>query len=319
MRAAQSLFIGITALMLVNAVDGLKEVYFGMLVQALDTVVVTFVLFAIAWPVFFISYLLNTGSTRGMQSLTTHKASVRRCVVMLNFSSAALWISFLCALKWVEPAIVSALVGGVGMVSVLILNKLMRPSAVMIGADYLAAGLIVFASLYLCWASFADRTAVQDEPERYQVLLGYLMMLVCGVAMALTTILSKMVADHGVSSRYLYAHRFYLLLAISGTYAALNTGALSAVVEHLVTLTLLALGGVILPLLLLQEGIKRCEPVTIEAILAMAPLFTIIFQAADSRLTFSMFSFIGVILICMAATYNGYAHLSRLPTEGVNV
>jgi len=311
--------MGVTALMLVNVVDGLKEVYFGMLLQGLDSVVVTFVLFAIAWPVFFVSYRISQGSTRAVQQLAAKRASVHRCVVMLNISSAALWISFLFALKWIEPAIVSALVGGCGIISILVLNKIVRPSAVMISADYIAAAIIAFASLYLGWVSMDGRTAVRDEFGGYQLLLGYVMMLVCGAAMALTTILSKVVADHGVSSRYLYAHRFYLLLAITGGYASLHTSELAAVLEHLDTLILLALGGVILPLILLQEGIKRCEPVTTEAILAAAPLFTIIFQAVDSRLVFSVFSFAGVILICLAATYNGYSHFSRLPTKGVKI
>lgn len=317
MRAARSLFLGITALMLVNVIDGLKEVYFGILLQSLDSVVVTFVLFAIAWPVFFLGYITRKRSEHAIQRLTEKAVPVRRCLLMLNISSAALWISFFLALKWVEPAIVSALIGGIGIISTLALNKLLRPSAVMISADYIAAGIIAFASLYLGWASMDGRTAVKDELDGYQVLLGFSMMFVCGVAMALTSILSKIVADHGVSSRYLYAHRFYLLLAITGLYTCLNPSKVAAVIDHLDALILLAFAGVILPLLLLQEGIKRCEPVTTESILAAAPLFTVIFQTVDSRLAFSVFSFVGVVLICLAATYNGYSHLSRLSTEGV--
>ncbi|MGE7958098.1 hypothetical protein ACQKQA_16205 [Pseudomonas sp. NPDC089530] len=317
MRAARSLFLGITALMLVNVIDGLKEVYFGILLQSLDSVVVTFVLFAIAWPVFFLGYITRKRSEHAMHRLTEKAVPVRRCLLMLNISSAALWISFLLALKWVEPAIVSALIGGVGIISTLALNKLLRPSAVMISADYIAAGIIAFASLYLGWASMDGRTAVKDELGGYQVLLGFSMMFVCGVAMALTSILSKVVADHGVSSRYLYAHRFYILLAITGLYTCFNPSKVAAVVNHLDALILLAFAGVILPLLLLQEGIKRCEPVTTESILAAAPLFTVIFQTVDSRLAFSVFSFVGIVLICLAATYNGYSHLSRLSTEGV--
>lgn len=317
MRTAQALFVGITALMLVNVIDGLKEVYFGILLQRLDSVIATFVLFAVAWPVFFLGYMARKRSTPALLSTPEKKASVRRCLLMLNVSSAALWISFLLALKWVEPAIVSALVGGVGIISTLVLNKLLRPTAIMIRADYIAALVIALASVYLGWVSMDGRTAVRDEFDSNQVLLGYLMMLVCGVAMALTSILSKVVADHGASSHYLYAHRFYLLLAVTGIYTSLNLSEIAAVIDHLDALVLLAFVGVILPLLLLQEGIKRCEPVTTEAILAAAPLFTIIFQTVDSRLAFSVFSFAGVALICLAATYNGYCHLSRLSVEGV--
>ncbi|MFJ7282493.1 EamA family transporter [Pseudomonas sp. NPDC099000] len=319
MRAARSLFLGITALMVVNVIDGLKEVYFGILLQSLDSVVVTFVLFAIAWPVFFLGYITRKRSKNAIHQLTENAVPVRHCLLMLNISSAALWISFLFALKWIEPAIVSALVGGIGIISTLILNKILRPSAVMISADYIAAAIIACASIYLGWASMDGRTAVKDELGGYQVLLGFSMMFVCGVAMALTSILSKVVADHGVSSRYLYAHRFYILLAITGFYTCINASKISAVINHLDTLILLAFAGVILPLLLLQEGIKRCEPVTTESILAAAPLFTIIFQTVDTRLAFSVFSFVGIVLICLAATYNGYSHLSRLSTEGVKI
>jgi hypothetical protein len=47
MQSARTLIIGIVFLMLVNVIDGFKEVYFGIVLQELDSVIVTFLLFAL--------------------------------------------------------------------------------------------------------------------------------------------------------------------------------------------------------------------------------------------------------------------------------
>lgn len=309
----RALLVGIAMLLCVNLIDGLKEVYFGILLQSLDSIVVAFILFAFAWPLFIALHLTTPAKRR---QATTTPTGGWPMLLGLNLSSAVLWTGFLVALKWLEPSIVSALVGGIGIVATVLMNRIARPQAAMLRADYLAAGMIAVASAFLCWVAAAGHAAALPA-DRWTVALGVLATVACGAAMAVTTVFSKMLAERGMPSRRIYAHRFYLLFTLSGAYALANPASLSAALAHIVPLAALAVLGVVLPLLLLQEGVKRCEPVTIESILAAAPLFTLLFQQLDHRLEFSLFSLIGVTAICLAAAYNGYTHIKNSPSQGI--
>ena len=297
-----------------NVIDGLKEVYFGILLQKLDSVVVTFVLFAFAWPLFIVLHVSR--STRRTK-VAARRGREWRLLFGLNLSSSVLWVGFMVAMKWLEPSIVSALVGGFGIVATVLVNRVARPNSVMLQADYFSAGGIALASAFLCWVAAAGYAAsVPVQP--WAVAVGVLASVACGMGMAVTTVFSKMLFEQGMSSLHIYAHRFYLLVAITGSYALANPMALHAVLEHVSALAGLALLGVVLPLLLLQQGIKRCEPVTTEAILAASPLFTLLFQQFDQRLEFSLFSLLGISCICLAAAYNGYSHLQHTQVKKVS-
>ncbi|WP_170948727.1 DMT family transporter [Pseudomonas sp. Irchel 3A7] len=307
--------MGISALLLVNALDGAKEVYFGIILQKLDSTVVAFILFAIAWPICFLLHVTNLKSRNGKLQSIKNRKQFHLLLLTLNFSSAALWIAFTFSLKWFEPAIVSALIGGIGIIATLTLIKFIRPSTTLIRADYIATIIIAIASIYLAWISINGHTALEEELDSLQARESYFVMIICGIAMALVSITSKRLADHGVSSLFICAHRFYILLVITGAYSLYNQIELAKALEYIIPLFWLSIFGVILPFYLLQEGIKRCEPVTTQAVLAAAPLFTVAFQSFDSRLEFSEFSLAGVVIICLAAAHNSHSHLKQIKNE----
>lgn len=316
MNTTRILLTGISALLLVNVIDGAKEVYFGIILQSLDSTVVAFILFTFAWPIFFLLHAINPQFTSKKNQSIKYRKHIHRLLLTLNFSSAALWISFTFSLKWLEPAVVSALIGGIGIIATLTLIKYIRPSTTLIGADYIATTIIAAASIYLAWISTNGHTALEEKLDSQQVIEGYFAMIICGIAMAFISITSKNLADHGVSSRFIYAHRFYLLLIITGAYSLHNQNELNKALEHTVPLFWLSTLGVVLPLLLLQEGVKRCEPITTQAVLAAAPFFTVMFQLFDSRLEFSEFSLVGIVIICLAAAHNSHSHLKTNQQQG---
>jgi hypothetical protein len=145
---------------------------------------VAFILFTFAWPIFFLLHAINPQFTSKKSQSIKYRKHIHRLLLTLNFSSAALWISFTFSLKWLEPAVVSALIGGIGIIATLTLIKFIRPSTTLIGADYIATTIIAAASIYLAWISTNGHTALEEKLDSQQVIEGYFAMIICGIAMA---------------------------------------------------------------------------------------------------------------------------------------
>ncbi|WP_342723599.1 hypothetical protein AAFG07_31320 [Bradyrhizobium sp. B097] len=136
------------------------------------------------------------------------------------------------------------------------------------------------------------------------------MAIVTGLSFALTNILIKLPFERGFSGRQVLAHRLYgivlLLLGLVEHFSVLRE-----ISQHWFAIATTGLSTIIVPLRLIQEGIRCIEPVTVNMVLSMAPIIAFLFQFFDSRIAPSSHTFVGNVLITALAVGNIYLQYRR--------
>jgi len=83
--------------------------------------------------------------------------------------------------------------------------------------------------------------------------------------------------------------------------------------DHLVAAVLLALSTVIVPIWLIQQGIKRLEPFVCKMIILSSPLVTYLLQQFDQRLEQSPYTLAANVAILLLGVVTFLAHYRRVP------
>lgn len=216
-------------------------------------------------------------------------------LIALNTTSAFNWIGYFFALKYLEPAIVAAIMCGFGPVSVVVLDKVIRGKSISHYAYVAAVGTIVGAG-FLVWTSFSGLSGVRGN-STVDVIIGFCAALAGGVSQALTTIVIKELGGRGWIASKIMVHRFYLLLVVAGILATFGPGISISPGAQLNMFLIAVVFGVIAPLFLLQHGIILSDPFTTSVLLALGPVLTYGFQLLDDRIRLSSTSAIGCIFV----------------------
>ncbi|MBV9160721.1 MAG: ATP-grasp domain-containing protein [Pseudonocardiales bacterium] len=279
-------------LILANA----NAVFSGHLLQTLHPFTFLFWSFFIS-TVFFGVLLI---ARNGLGALAVDRVSLVP-LLTLNATSAFNWIGYFFALRFIEPAIVSAIMGGLGPLSTILLERALRgrrlPSRIYVPA----AGVLVGAGL-LAWASLTGRSGLK-EISIVTSATGLAASAVGGVSQALNTVATKQLGDRGWGSTQIMTHRFYLLLIVAAGFALTGPG-LSVHSGPTVGMMLIAtVMGVIAPLWPLQRGIILSEPFTIAVMLSLAPILTYLFQGFDNRMHWSAVSAAGCAMVAVCTIY----------------
>jgi drug/metabolite transporter (DMT)-like permease len=211
------------------------------------------------------------------------------------------WIGFYYALRFIEPAIVSAIMGGLGPMSTIVLERVVRgrrlPSRIWVAAS----GVLVGAGL-LAWASLSGRSGLAEIGMSASVI-GLTAATVGGFSQALNTIATKQLANRGWSANQIMTHRFYLLIVVAGVLASTGPGLALHGTSQAALLAIATVLGVIAPLWPLQRGIILSEPFTVAALLSLAPILTYLFQGFDDRLHWSVASAAGCAVVAVSTIY----------------
>ncbi|MDN3609763.1 DMT family transporter [Vibrio ostreicida] len=277
----------------------------GWLLQTLHPFTLLFWSF-LATSVFF---LLRLRITQSSKATRISRDSIRP-LLLLNIASSLSWIGYYFALRYIEPAIVSALMGGIGPLFV-VLSGLILLQAMSLRQVVTSTGIIIGA-IVLAWASVSEQSAVQNVSQTH-IVVGLVAALIGGFGQVLTTLSTKRLADKNWDASQLMAHRFYLLIAVSG-FAAFNGPSLTVqTIPDLFGLLLVGIFGVLVPLWLLQKGIINSSPFTVSVLLALGPLMTLCFQGFDSRLSLSLWSVIGCVIIVVSTVNNFLVSSVKLP------
>jgi drug/metabolite transporter (DMT)-like permease len=138
--------------------------------------------------------------------------------------------------------------------------------------------------------------------------------LICGVANGGITVVSKRLADQGVTASQVMASRFFLLLVGCLVFVLTRAPAIGPLFDSLGGVLLLTVFGMITPMFVLQKAIERTEPITIVLVGSIAPVVAFAFQQLDARLRFSWLSFIGVAAISVIVVWGTYRGLRSRDT-----
>ncbi|ERS84669.1 hypothetical protein Q672_19285 [Marinobacter sp. EVN1] len=297
---AGALFV-LAFLLMANA----NAVLSGWLLQTLHPFTLLFWSF-LATSVFF---LLRLRITQSSKATRISRDSIRP-LLLLNIASSLSWIGYFYALRYIEPAIVSALMGGIGPLFV-VLSGLVLLRAMSLRQVITSTGIIIGA-IVLAWASVSEQSAVQNVSQTH-IVVGLAAALIGGFGQVLTTLSTKRLADQNWDASQLMAHRFYLLIAVSGFAAFNGPGLTVQTIPDLFGLLLVGIFGVLVPLWLLQKGIIHSSSFTVSVLLALGPLMTLCFQGFDSRLTTSLWSAIGCVIIVVSTVNNFLVGGVKLP------
>lgn len=288
-----------------------NAVYSGRLLQSLHPF--TFLFWAFASTVIFyaaIQLLLN-----GRSTFFFTRASLGP-LVALNLTSAFNWIGYFLALRYLEPAIVAAIMCGFGPISVVVLERMVRGNSLSAYAYVAAAGTIVGAG-FLGWASLVGLAGVRSG-STVDVIIGLCAALAGGVSQALTTIVIKELGSRGWTASKIMVHRFYLLIFLASILAGFGPGITLSSVTQVTMLAIAVVLGVITPLFLLQRGILLSDPFTTSILLALGPTLAFVFQLLDDRIRLSITSATGCFIVVSFVIYGMWmkTRVTSQPTAG---
>lgn len=269
-----------------------NAVYSGNLLQDLHPFTFLFWSF-LATSAVFLGLLARR---QGLAAWRVGRESIRPLVV-LNVTSALNWIGYFYALRFIEPAVVSSIMGGVGPLVTIGLERLVRHRRLSQGAATAAIGILAGAAV-LAWGSLSGRSGLADSSAT-AAAVGLTSAVFGGLSMALTTIAVKQLGERGWSSSAILAHRFYLLVLIALCLALGGAELMPDGREQWTGIAVATAFGVILPIWLLQRGIIASQPFRVAALLATAPALTYLFQAFDARIEWSAASGIGCLLVSL--------------------
>lgn len=249
----------------------------------------------------FWSFFASTGlfaailvATGGARALAIDRGSLVPLAI-LNGTSAFNWVGYFFALRYIEPAIVSAVMGGLGPVSTILLDRVVRGRALPRRIYVPAAGILAGAAM-LAWASLTGRSGLLEIAVSASVI-GLTAACLAGVSQALNTVTTKRLADRGWTATRIMVHRFYLLLAVALLLSSTGPGLTFDGWSQAGLVGVATVLGVVAPLWPLQRGIILSEPFTVAAMLSLAPILTYLFQAFDDRMQWSLASAAGCLVV----------------------
>lgn len=287
-------------LVLANA----NAVFSGNLLQQLHPFTFLFWSFVITSG-FFLTRLLLSSGTCGLAIGLNASGPL----IILNFTSALNWIGYFYALRYIEPAIVSAIMGGLGPVSTILLERIVRRRQLPLYTYVVAMG-ILSGTVLLAWASLVGLSGIRPINVS-DTLIGLAAAAIGGASQALNTIATKQLGECSWTATRIMAHRFYLLIIVAAVLAYSGPGFMIASSMQIGGLAIATLLGVIIPLWLLQRGILLSEPFTVAALLAWAPLLTYVFQVFDARIQWSMTSALGCSMIVLSTVFSTWLKFKR--------
>ncbi|MCP3028505.1 DMT family transporter [Halobacillus sp. A5] len=262
----------------------------------------------------FISFLLTAILFHALQwysPIRRHSGSFInwKTLIGINISTAGAFMSFYFALKYIEPAVAGAIEIGAAPVSSLLLMKVLQRQQVK-WIDLSTGTGALIGSLFLIMAALQGKSGFGSVPMPFTAA-GLLASIMCGFFAALAAIYSKKLSDARWSSTQILAHRFYVIIILSLMLSLQQASLFEQVLTHWRGLLTVTFTGVILPLYFLQLGIKRSATFFVMMSLSFIPVFTFAFQFLDPRITVSLHSLAGIIIILAFASLSVYTNHRR--------
>ncbi len=214
-------------------------------------------------------------------------------LALLNVATAVAFLSFFFALKLVEPAIADAVNTGVGPLLAVAMAWVWTGQPPSVRRLAVCAGVLAGCAVLVAAAFRESGFAAEGGDAR----LGLAASACAGVGTVLVTTASRHLSGHGWSSGAILAHRFYVVLPVSLALVAGGDGIPAWSMATWLVLVAVALAGVLVPIYLLQFGIRRCEPYTVMVTMAAMPLVTFAVEGLSPAYRWSWTTACGLVLL----------------------
>lgn len=281
--------IGVIALLCSAFITAISQVFYANRVQGIHPFLFTGISF-------FVTALFFQFVARG-QKQPSNWGSARKPLILLNGASILAFMGFYFALKYIEPAIVSALEMGIGPLFIVLMMLFQKQSART--SQWLIAIGTFIACLFLIIAVLTGGTGVALEFSRYTIL-GLVASVLCGIGTVLCSIYSKQLSEVGWTSSMILSKRYIGIIIVSFmfTYDLI----IPYFQENISWILVVTVFGVMLPMYLLQKGIQFTSVFIVMMSLCFIPVFTFVFQLFDNRISFSIVTLIGIVLLFVLGT-----------------
>ncbi|MGE4232979.1 MAG: EamA family transporter [Bacteriovoracia bacterium] len=290
--------IGLLAGLGFNFLAAIQEVYLGSRLQNIPVPVYLFGCFAtILTLFFFLSFARGQKSGRAIgynQDFVKRIKKDFKDIFIINFYTIFIWVPYFFAIQYIEPAIEAAITLAIGPVIVLLLEVYVYRKNMSKLDVVISIGALV-GVLFLGFIGQAGKSALSIISTE-KIIIGVLCSAAAGTALALITTVSKKLYTQGWAPSELIGVRFFLLVFL--TMPFLPAGWFQFISNNIVEFLTVAIFGIVAPVYLGQVLLKKTSSFTTAVVCTANPAFTILFQLFDSRLQFSIYSLVGV-LICM--------------------
>lgn len=281
----------------------IQEVYLGRRFQTVNPIQVMFFTFLIAAGFFWALQL------RGRKSVAETVRMNWMPIVGLNMTTLVSWLGFFLALKWLEPAVESAICFAMTPLATTIAWKWFRPTHPVNSSERLAAFGVLFGVVLLSLTATSGVSSIGDVGYAGS-LLGVFLAFAASLGIVGNTYFSKILSEQGLSAPMVMAVRFPLLIVVGGALWLGSTGQSDPLSwTFLIEMVLISFLTIVGPLYLLQLGVERCEPITVSLLFSSSPVVTYFLQLFDERLRPSLWT-LGGITVCILFVLIGI--LSRL-------
>lgn len=277
---------GVASLGLGSVLGASTNVVFSHVAQAVNPFVVTLCMVTVSAIVFGV---VNRGR-RPLLNRDTWRAAIG-----LNVASAGAYVCLVVGLKYLEPAVGTALQAGAAPLMTILVTSLLARRFTAGPAEWCGGAVILAGSGLLMWVSFTGRSAL-GSADTGGTAIGVAAVLVSGLAMVFLTLCAKRLTQLGWSNSAVLAHRFYFTIACCTGLSIGVDANWSALVDS---------AGYLLPfcvigsgvLLLLQIGIRNVAPFVVMAMTNLNSLLTYVLQLFDSRLHLSLSTLYGIAVV----------------------
>lgn len=273
---------------------GRAAVLAAVLLQAIGKVVYGTALTAVPSPLFvFVSFSL----TALVFLLFARKGAGEMAwtpLLVLNLATAITFLSFFFALKLIEPAIAVAVNIGIGPILAVLIAWHAgggKPSMHRLGV---CAGILAGCAVLCVSALRGSGFSLEGGSP----LPGLAASAIAGVGTVAITVASRSLMDRGWQPGAVLAHRFYAVVPASLLLSlGLDPASLAWTPGLALLLPGVALVGVLIPLYLLQFGIRRCDPYTVMVTMAALPALTFLIEGLSPAYAWSWPTAAGLLIL----------------------
>ncbi|QGZ64588.1 DMT family transporter [Paraburkholderia acidisoli] len=294
-----STIVGIAQVLFFVLMSAINGVFLSTFLAKTDVFSTLLCVFSIISIIFNI-YIL---SRHGCQFLRFTR-KIWLYIVCSNITTAANWFSFFLAVKYCEPAISATLVNSVSPLATICISVTLLGQRNRSTTEIWWAGSLCIAMLVTAFVVFAGRSG-RPANEIQVYAIGVSMSLLCGLSIALNTVVSKRLNDSGISPSTIMTYRFFLLIALAGGLVDKQV-LLENVRQFHWQIAFIAVVGNLIPLFSLQSGIKRLSPVTVVFLNGLSPLTFFVVQSITGKFIFSVSSLCSVLFATVTILFGVY-------------
>lgn len=273
------------------------DVYVAFVTQTLDTLVVILYCFVSSMLVF-----LGCSLWRGRHSLLIKCQQHWPLIVVANISVLLNWGGLFYALRFLEPAVVGVALVACGPALTLIVSSFIKGMGRARSVEIIIAILVLLSVAIMLFNSFLGESGISSMSVEQRVI-GIISVVLCALGTVLYTIVSKKLFKHHWQVYEILAVRNVLIVVVCSLFVTLSDVSYSLTVEWVLPMLVLVVVGHLLPIYLIQKTIFHLSAINVAFVLLTLPVFTLLLQFMDARVSFSMPSIaaVGIIVTLLAS------------------